>query len=115
VGYWNILTFWYSSISEQLNPTYTKQINIRSFRRSQNKKIDEREATTCATSVVLHQIPTKLLKQSMYLKSQKSADYISKKHYGAATVIRPATWSKSRWPLEVIRLPLSMEHNHIKV
>jgi hypothetical protein len=66
VGYWNILTFWYSSISEQLNPTYTKQINIRSFRRSQNKKIDEREATsTCATSVVLHQIPTKLLKQSV--------------------------------------------------
>ncbi len=29
--------------------------------------------------------------------------------------MRPATWSKSRWPLEVIRLPLSMQNNHIKV
>ncbi len=30
-------------------------------------------------------------------------------NYAAATVIRPATWSRSRCPLEVMRLPLSMD------
>lgn len=57
----------------------------------------------------LEQLPLCCINLQFNHSSNILSNHLYLINYAAATVIRPATWSRSRCPLEVMRLPLSMD------
>ncbi len=65
-----------------------------------------------AATATLHpveQLPLCCINLQLNHSSNILSNHLYLINYAAATVIRPATWSRSRCPLEVMRLPLSMD------
>jgi hypothetical protein len=66
-------------------------------------------ATATATLHPVQQLPLCCINLQFSHSSTVLSNHLYLISYAAATVIRPATWSRSRCPLEVMRLPLSMD------